>query len=203
MKAAAAVALSLALAFAVLHAGCARLEGQRRKPQPIPEPSEITKGLRNLFFSLKPEEVGVKSSDSRVKVYGLMMENGYDTGLASVVATRDGGASLYLGHGGGILGGIGYANVREASAAAVAEAEKHLAGMKKTGDFPYPALGRVRFYVHTFDGVLTAEADKEDLLKRRHKLWPLFYAGHEVLTQLIKANGGEAGKRVDGAAEGK
>ena len=34
------------------------------------------------------------------------------------------------------------------------------------------------------NGVVTAEADKNDLEEEKHELSPLFYAGHEVITQL-------------------
>ena len=47
-----------------------------------------------------------------------------------------------------------------------------------------PAKGRVRFYVRTFDGTLTAEAGEHDLGEQRHRLWRLFMAGHELITAM-------------------
>jgi len=65
--------------------------------------------------------------------------------------------------------------------------------MKSTTSFPYPAVGRVKFYVLTFNGVVTAEAGKNELGEGKHGLSPLFYAGHEVITQLRQIS--EAPKR--------
>jgi len=36
----------------------------------------------------------------------------------------------------------------------------------------------------TFAGGLTGEAEEQALGENRHRLSPLFYAGHEVITQL-------------------
>ena len=47
-----------------------------------------------------------------------------------------------------------------------------------------PAEGRVRFYLRTFSGTLTAEAAEQDLGEDRHTLSPLFYAGHQVITAM-------------------
>ena len=35
---------------------------------------------------------------------------------------------------------------------------------------PFPGLGRVRFYVRTFEGTVTAEASEDDLGEERHAL---------------------------------
>ena len=42
----------------------------------------------------------------------------------------------------------------------------------------------MRFYVRTFQATLTAEANEQDLGQNRHKLSPLFHAGHAVITQM-------------------
>ncbi len=59
-----------------------------------------------------------------------------------------------------------------------------LTSMKSTTSFPYPAVGRVKFYVLAFNGVVTAEAAKNELGEEMHEVSPLFYAGHEVIAQL-------------------
>ncbi len=49
---------------------------------------------------------------------------------------------------------------------------------------PLPAQGRVRFYVRTFGGLVTAEADEDDLGYERHELSPVFRAGHAVISEI-------------------
>ena len=60
--------------------------------------------------------------------------------------------------------------------------------MKPTKEFPYPAVGRIRFYVMTREGVYTAEAGEAEMERKRHALHPLLYAAHEVLTGLRRAS---------------
>jgi len=57
--------------------------------------------------------------------------------------------------------------------------------MTATRTFPLPRVGRTVFYMLTDSGVLTAEADENDLGEQRHALSPLFYAGQDVITQLL------------------
>src|ERR1044071_7763405 len=73
-----------------------------------PEPVEIYKGLRERVLTSKPEELGVEGPGAGAKAYGVLMEMGLSSGLASVVSFSTGDASLYTGTGGGILGGGGY-----------------------------------------------------------------------------------------------
>ena len=157
---------------------------KKQIPQAIPEPEPVIKGLRDKFLTSKPEEFGFSQQDSKPIAWGILMEIGFPKALATLTSFRDGNASLYVGTGGGIIGGIGHEKVRKAAISFVEESEKYLSGMDKTEAFPYPAVGRVRFYVLTFNGVLTAEAGLNELGDSKHKLSPLFYSGQEVLTQL-------------------
>jgi hypothetical protein len=113
------------------------------------------------------------------------METALPAGVATLVSVRDGTASIYTNTGGGILGGY---SAREEAKRFVAEAEKHLARMKPAKSFPYPEAGRVKFYVLTRGGVYTVEAGEGELVSGRHALFPLFRAGHEVLTGLRTAS---------------
>jgi hypothetical protein len=116
--------------------------------------------------------------------FTVLMEIGFPTATATVVASSAGDGSLYLTSGGGVIGGIGHENVRTAAIEMVNTAATHQQTMTATTEFPYPAEGRVRFYVRTREAVYTAEASKEELSEKKDALWPLFYAGHQVLTQL-------------------
>jgi hypothetical protein len=147
--------------------------------------ADVMKELRRkLLTTVKPDEL-LEGEDAKAKVWGVLMDVSFPSGTATLVSLRDGTASLYTTTGGGVLGGY---TAREQAKAFVVAAEKHLKEMSLTETFPYPANGRVKFYVLTRDGVLTAEAGLNELGERKHKLWTLYYAADQVLTQLRLAS---------------
>lgn len=172
---------ALLVAFFLCASSPARAQVRSRQvpAKPIPPPVEAYKGLRGIFFKHTPEELGFKKTGAAPKVYGVLMEIGAPGTLATVVSLRTGEASLYTGGGGAVIGGGAHEKVRTAVAVVLDEAEKHLAGMKPTKTFPYATLGRVKFYLLTFDGVFTTEAGLNELWDK-HKLSPLFAAVNEV-----------------------
>ena len=112
------------------------------------------------------------------------MEMGHPGGVATLVAFATGDASLYFSTGGGVIGGVTHENVARAARHFVSTAQGYTDGMETVTVTPLPDPGEVRFYLLTPQGPLAAEADEEDLGKRRHELSPLFYAGQEVITEL-------------------
>ncbi len=60
--------------------------------------------------------------------------------------------------------------------------------LEPADSFPYPNVGRVKFYVLTFSGPLVADADESELEAKRHELSDLFYLGHEVLSELRRSH---------------
>jgi len=149
--------------------------------------AQAMKALRDrLLTASSADDLGLTGADAKAKVWGVMMEVTFPTGAATLVSLRDGTASLYGSTGGGMLGG--YSAQKEAKRF-VAEAEKHVASMKPTKSFPYPEVGRIKFYVLTPNGVYTAEAGENEVQDAGHSLFPLFTAANEVLTALRTANG--------------
>jgi hypothetical protein len=116
-------------------------------------------------------------------VRGVIMDMGFAQGTVTVLGFPTGDASIYISSGGGYLGGGGHASIAAAAKRWVKEAEAHTQNLQKTERFPLPSAGRVSLYVLTPHGVLTTQASSEELAKKRHALWPLFYAGQEVITQ--------------------
>ncbi len=114
------------------------------------------------------------------------MEMGRPQAVVTLVSLADGTTSLYFSNGGGILGGGEHAPVAQASKAFVSSAEPYLPAMAPAPAFPLPlpAVGEVKFYVLTFEGIFTAEAGEQELGNRQHALSPLFYHGQAVLTQI-------------------
>jgi len=152
--------------------------------QPVPEPVDVVKNLRTRVLSLSPTDLGISPSQQLPNVWGILMEMGYPETLAGLVVLADGTTSLYLGYGGGFMGGGEYESVRTASARFLSVADRYHTELQTTHTFPYPDVGRVRFYVLTFSGILFADADEKELAQKAHWLAELFHAGHGVLTEL-------------------
>ena len=56
--------------------------------------------------------------------------------------------------------------------------------LSPVADPPLPSEGMVQFVAVTPGGLRGAVAPAEELGERRHALSPLFYAGHDVITQV-------------------
>jgi hypothetical protein len=159
------------------------------QPKPAPEPAQVYTNLRNQVLKLVPQEVGIVPSGEIPSVWGVLMETGYPEAVATLVSLSDGTTSLYFGNGGGMIGGGEQAAVAEATKSFVAGSEQFVQHMMPTKSFPLPAVGRVKFYIMTFSGAFTAEADESALGSGKDELPPLFYSGHGVLTQLRLTQG--------------
>jgi hypothetical protein len=147
-------------------------------------PAEVSAGLREQAFAVEPAQVSAEHAPGRPRTWALVMETGYPKGVASLVTFCDGTTSMYFSSGGGVIGAGAHAEVREASKTFLAAADSHLEDFASATAHPLPGAGRVRFYARTFDGLKTAEADENDLGEGRHRLSPLFHAGHRVIAYL-------------------
>ncbi|HVE79651.1 MAG TPA: hypothetical protein VNA89_12340 [Gemmatimonadaceae bacterium] len=150
--------------------------------EPPPDPAQVASSLRGQALAVAAADLGLTPTPEHAHVWGVLMETAYPEMVATLVALADGTTSLYLSGGGGIIGAGGHARVRAAAAAFLTAAEVHLGDFAPARGTPLPEPGRVRFYLRTFAGTLTAEADEQELGYRRHPLSPVFHAGHGVIT---------------------
>lgn len=197
--------LTLLTAFFIIVLACSpykSVSSQNKKPESQPTPNEgaaradaetspqaqAMKGLRDKLLTSSAEDIGLTGKDAKAQVWGVLMEMGFASGVATLVSVRDGTASLYTNTGGGVLGGH---SAQKEAKRFVAEAEKHLASMKPEKSFPYPAVGRIKFYLLTRDGVYAVEVDEKEVTSGGHTLSPLFSAGNDVLTALRIATSGK------------
>ena len=155
-----------------------------------PDPKETMRGLREQALTRSASQLGLSPLPDRAHVFGILMETGYAEGVASLVALAEGSTSLYFSNGGGIIGAGEHASVRRALPPFFAAAEAHLTSFTPATSTPLPDQGRVRFYLRTFEGTLTAEADEQDLGHMKHDLSPVFHAGHAVIAAMRQASGG-------------
>ncbi|MFO0941103.1 MAG: hypothetical protein U0930_10075 [Pirellulales bacterium] len=134
--------------------------GWFKKKKPAPASQDVYAGLRNQVLSLKANEIGVSQSAELPVVWGVVMETGYPDATVTLVSLADRTTSLYFSNGGGVIGAGEHEHVALATAEFIALAGSFLGQMTPTTTFPTPGVGRVRFYLLTFSGVVTAEAKR-------------------------------------------
>ena len=149
-------------------------------------PSEVSDELRAMVLNLDPKDIGLTKEDYPHPVFALVMETGYPEGSFTLSSVADGSTSLYFSNGGGIIGGGEHENVSEASNYLLSGAQHFFDKAKMVTDFPKPEAGNVIFYFITFDGVRSYKAVEDDLGNEKDELSNLFFAAHNVITELRK-----------------
>ena len=145
---------------------------------------EGSAGLRRLVLSTSPADLGLTVDADPDRVYGVLMETGYDTAVGTIGSLIVGTTSMDVSTGGGTIGAGEQEPVAEATRAFVAMAQVFVGQTAPTETFDLPELGRVRFQLLTVGGGRTAEAGEDDLGFGRHPLSPLFHAGQDVITEI-------------------
>ena len=110
--------------------------------------------------------------------------------VATLVGVADGTASLYFSNGGGFIGAATHANVAEANRRRLETGIESLPELSVVTDPPLPAEGMTQFVAVTPAGLRGSVAPEEEFGDGRHRLSPLFHAGHDVITQIRLAQGG-------------
>jgi hypothetical protein len=149
-------------------------------------PAPVYAELRRKIIELGPDEVGLDPSPELPRVWGLVMDTGFSESTATLVALADGTTSLYLSHGGGIIGGGTLPPVAAATQRLLkaVESQLHLMPDRAPGDGGTPGDGRVVLRALTYAGPRVVEANEDDLGYRRHPLSDVFHAAHEVISEL-------------------
>jgi len=148
------------------------------------DPEEVYRGLRNQVLNLDPAEVGIERAPDGPAVWGAMIDMGMAGGTATIIGLADGTTSMYTSTGGGIIGGGFHRPVADATRTLLSCVEAHLGHLAPDDHPDLPASGRVVIRALTYHGPRSAEASEDDLGHRRHPLSPVFYAAHDVITQL-------------------
>jgi len=155
-----------------------------------PEPADAARALRDAALSSPAQDLGLAPSAEHPNVFGFMMETGYPEAVATLSVFTEGSTSLYFSNGGGVIGAGQHESVRRTHPALFREAEAQLAAFTPVEDTRLPAVGRVRIYLRTFGGTVSAEADEQDLGHMRHQLSTLFHAAHATIAAVREASTG-------------
>jgi hypothetical protein len=140
-------------------------------------------GLRRLALNVTAASLGSACTPG-APVVALLMESRYDRAVATLVGIADGTTSLYFSNGGGVIGAGSRRDVAEATHRWLELCGGLLEHFWAVDDPPLPPEDVTQFVAVTSGGRLSALASKDDLGQRRHPLAPLYYAGHQVITQI-------------------
>jgi hypothetical protein len=163
--------------------------GARKSSPPKPQqtPEEAFADLRRQALETDPKRLVLPAGWKPEDAFGVLMEIGISDSVVTLACFADGDARLLYQSGGGMIGGISHENVRKAAGELVGLAQKALPRMTRASAQPLPGPDRIRFYVLTGRGVMTAETDRKSLAERASELSSLYQSGQEVVTQLRQA----------------
>jgi hypothetical protein len=141
-------------------------------------------GLRHMILTTDPAKLAFAADADFPVVYGVVVDWPIDNATASIVALRDGTASLYTNSTFGIIGGSGHEKVRSAARACVLLAGDFAKACEPVTDYPYPPDNTVYYYLLTYSGVRRCSVSLSALEGGSDPTYPLFEAAQNVLTQL-------------------
>lgn len=144
--------------------------------------------LRGGVLELDPAATGLEPSEECPNVWGVVMDLGYVEGSATIVGLGDGTTSLYTSSGGGVVGGGAHPPVADATMRWLRVAEETLRALEPATEFPLPEANHVALTVLTYGGAYRGAAAEQALAAEDHPLAPLFHGGHDVVTELRRAD---------------
>lgn len=142
--------------------------------------------MRNMALGVTEEQLGVQIPADQTKIYGVVMDWGLPEGTATLISFVSGDASLYLSSGGGVIGGVGHDNVKQAAIAFIDKAKKYLSKTTKTEKTPLPDKDGVRFYLLTSKGKFVGQEQMKNFENNSSEWLDLFEEGNKVITELHK-----------------
>jgi hypothetical protein len=140
--------------------------------------------LRQMFLETTASKLGLSTSAQFPNVFAVALDWPLGEQIATVISVSDGSASLYTTSTFGIIGGASHESVRAAARQFVSASEQYLADSSPTSTYPYPKSGKIRFYLLTYQGVRTIDADAKATCAGTGKFSQLFGAAQDVVTQL-------------------
>jgi len=145
-----------------------------------------TAALREMLLRSKPSDFGLAPTTDLPHVWAAMMEMQFRDATASLVVVKGGATSLYFSTGGGVIGGETHESVREANRKFLAAIERFFDAKAFVPQTSALATMKdaVTFNVLVYEGLVAARDTEERMKTRKSPLWPLYFLGQDVITQL-------------------
>ena len=157
--------------------------GRKSKSTP-PAVSDVFTGLRDRIFTMDPADVGLQPSWPGAQLWAAMLETRFPAAIVTLVCVGDGTTSMYFSNGGGVIGSGQHPQVHAASIEFLKIMQANVQTFTRTDDVSYPETGISVMRAMTFEGPFIASAREDDLGYKRHALWPVFHAAHDVMNQI-------------------
>lgn len=109
-----------------------------------------------MALELDPSSAGLQPTAELPNVWGVVVDWGTDTGVATFVALADGTGSMVTSSGGGTIGGQGHASIVDAGRRLLAVAEALHRDLQPVVRFDPPTVRMVRYWVLTYGGARAA-----------------------------------------------
>lgn len=174
----------LLLALLLALPACGATDGTSEIVPVGPTPVALYFDMRDLVLTVDPADIGLSPVEGGPQVWGVLMEIGLSSGMATLVVVADGTTSLYFSNGGGILGAGETPAVAAAAVPFLVAAEEALPQMTASDTFALPEIGQVTFHVLTYDGGYTVDALEQEVQAEDHPLHTLYALGQDVITQI-------------------
>ncbi|HVT77462.1 MAG TPA: hypothetical protein VHD87_10560 [Acidimicrobiales bacterium] len=159
--------------------------GRRRHKQPdAAGPRDLYDGLRNQILDLDPSSAELRPTTELPRVWGALLETGYEREVATLVSLSDGTTSLYTTSGFAIIGGGAHPQVVQATQRFLAAVESSLDDFDAEAEASLPADAETIIRALTFEGRRSVRAPEEDFGYGRHPLSAVFHAGEAVIAEL-------------------
>ena len=140
--------------------------------------------LRRQIITLDPASIGIAPTGARPMVWAVLLELGYPDGIATIVAIRDGTASMYTSSGGGLIGGGGRPAVAAEAVRFLDIVDGDIDALSPADALQPPGPGHTNIHARTFAGNRSGGALTDELATGSHPLSRMYLAGHELITQL-------------------
>ena len=159
------------------------------------EIADIYRSLRGRLFLTDPKSLDVIQTDEE-RFWGLAVDVGLESGVATLVVLRDGSISLYFSNGGGLIG-LGVNDELHAKASKILELAEDftLEGPLADRD-SLPSEGETRFNFLSFSGARSVEEEDENLEDGQHALSPLYEAAHDLIAAIEAVDDRRSGPRA-------
>jgi hypothetical protein len=138
----------------------------------------VYEGLRARAFAFTDTEAPPGSP------WGVIMETGYQEGVATLVALSDGLVGLFFSNGQTSVGAGRYPGPAQAARKLGAMAAKMSADLPFVADTKLPEPDEVKLYVLTPTGLRGVAGKQADFGENRLPQSPLFHQAHHVITAI-------------------
>ena len=141
-------------------------------------------GLRSFALQGTRENFGLAPASRPTQPFAVVMDLGLPEGATTVVAIADGSASVYVGNGGGFIGGgQSHESIRNAALKTVQLADQVQPLMHATNEYPLAQPGQVNIYVVTDAGVFTGTASEDDMRRGRSPFSKLGDSAQNIIAE--------------------